>query len=99
VSEAFQVYWTVCNTAANPPPSVIPYELTIASVQDGTETPIRRLSFAPPALVACDCTTEVVLFNSPTSADPSRQLAAGTYRFRLSEPYANATMEQIVVAP
>lgn len=97
-AEPFQIYWTICNSADRVPPTTLNYQLAISTVQAGAESPLRTLAFTQPSLVACECKTEVVIFNSSTDPNPNQRLGPGTYLFRLTAPYEHATFEQVVVA-
>jgi hypothetical protein len=98
VAAPFQIYWTICNSADRVPPTVLDYQLAISTVQAGAESPFRTLPFTQPSLLPCECKTEVVVFNSSTDPSPDKGLGPGAYRFRLTAPYALATVEQATVA-
>ena len=98
-NELFQVYWTLCNVSDNLPATLLDYQLSITTIQGGAETPFRTLGFTQPNLARCDCTDQIVAFNSTTDPDPLKQLPPGTYRFRLTGIYEGVVFEQAVVNP
>jgi hypothetical protein len=55
------------------------------------------VSLTQVALDPCDCDPQIVVFNSPTDADPTKKLAPGAYAFYLSAPYALSKVNSIVV--
>ncbi|HEY5960344.1 MAG TPA: hypothetical protein VIV60_27510 [Polyangiaceae bacterium] len=102
-SQSFQVYWTLCNTAAVRNDSVHgatqqSYNLRIMAHQDGKSVELTpSLSFTQPILDPCGCSTEIVVFNSPTDPNPAKKLAPGAYAFYLSAPYALAEVNLVTV--
>lgn len=99
-TESFQVYWTICNVADNPPDTLLTYQLNINKVSDtGTITLDHALELTQPALDRCDCFDQAVVFNSASDPDPLKKLAPGSYRFNLTGLYANAVYTSAVVGP
>jgi hypothetical protein len=102
--QRFQIYWTICNTAAATPTTLLPYKLEARTVAGGVEatTPVLSLDFTQRALAPCDCQTEIVVFNSTEAG--AQNLGPGAYRLRLSGIYgpgqANfVNLEMIVINP
>lgn len=93
-NDEFRLYWTICNTAASVPPTVLPYELKVSRVSAGEEVELRSFPLSQPSLAACDCSTQVVVFNSPSDPEVQRKLGVGSYRFRLTGPYTSIAYEQ-----
>lgn len=101
-SQSFQVYWTLCNTAAvrnDVEHGAVQqsYNLRVMAHRSGEAVELTPLSFVQPILEPCDCTTQIVVFNSPSDPDPNKKLTSGAYAFYLSAPYALTNVNSIVV--
>jgi hypothetical protein len=98
-AEQFQIYWTVCNVSDNNASTLLPYQLAIDTVQNGTVMPLRTLNFTQPNLTRCDCDTISVVFNS-SDPDLNKKLPVGTFQFRLAggpPSYPGAALEQVTI--
>jgi hypothetical protein len=100
VAQSFQLYWTICNVSDNNASTLLPYQLVIDLVHNGTIAPFRTLDFTQPNLARCACQTVSVVFNS-SDPDPTKKLSAGVYQFRLTNGpnYDGVAIEQATVTP
>jgi hypothetical protein len=102
-SQSFQIYWTLCNTAAVRNDAAHgatqkSYNLKITTRQGGHESDLTSLPFTQPILNPCECATQTVVFNSASDADPNKKLNPGAYAFFLTDPYAQAKSNRVDVA-